>query len=581
MLIGPGHRWRWLALVGLALLVTMAEAFGAGLIFLLLGLITDPRNTPELPVVGDIARFAPGVDQSRLVIVVAVAIAIFFLCRSALVFFQTYVQQRIVQNAGAKLATQLMRGYLAMSYEDHLHRNSSELIRNALQSVQSVVSNALVPAVRLLAEIFVICGLLIVLVLVSPLATALAVGLFGPLIWLLMRTVHPRVRHLGRVAQRTVGENLQIAQQSLEGIRDVTLLGRDRYFVQEFARSRKQYARAQYLRASLAELIPALAESLLVVFIVAFFVISLIAGEDAGGTLSTLGVFAYAGLRLQPSLRKIAAALNNLKFGSAAVDDVYADVHRFASDVSPSAERMPLRERLEFDGVTFNYQGTTHAAIRDVNFTVQPGAAIGICGPTGGGKSTLIDLVAGLLVPTEGRVMVDGRSIHEDIAAWHRQLGVVSQSIFLLDGTVRANIALGFSPEDVDEERLLEAVNLAQLNSVIAGLPEGLETVVGERGTRLSGGQRQRVAIARALYRRPDVLLLDEGTSALDNETEEELIAALERLRGKHTIFLVAHRLTSVRNCDRILVVEDGRISDSGTFEELTHRHRLFTPFRS
>jgi ATP-binding cassette, subfamily B, bacterial PglK len=296
-----------------------------------------------------------------------------------------------------------------------------------------------------------------------------------------------------------------------------------------------------------------------------------------------LGLFAYVGLRLQPSLRNIVIATNGLKFGAAAVDDVHADLQNFAQTATQprrtANEKLPFRNTLVLDDVTFRYEGTRQHALKSVQVTIKPGEAIGVCGPTGGGKSTLVDLIVGLQEPTAGRVVVDGNSIHNHLAAWQIQLGVVSQSVFLLDGTLRENIALGIPNDEIDDELVAEAVRLAQLETFIASLPQGLETRVGERGVRLSGGQRQRVAIARALYRRPSVVVFDEGTSALDNETETELVEALERLRGERTLIMVAHRLTTVRRCDRILVVEDGRISDTGTFDELASRHRLFATF--
>lgn len=216
-----------------------------------------------------------------------------------------------------------------------------------------------------------------------------------------------------------------------------------------------------------------------------------------------------------------------------------------------------------------------------ITMEIGPGQTIGICGPTGGGKTTLLDLLTGLLAPTTGRVVVDGIDLADCVSTWQRNLGVVSQTPFLVDDTLRRNIALGRDDADVDELALAEAVELAQLSTFVAGLPKGLETRVGERGVRLSGGQRQRVAIARALYRRPAMLIFDEATSALDNLTEAELLAAIERLRGKLTIVIVAHRLSTISRVDRVIFVEDGRVTGSGTYDELMLNHRRFRQMAS
>lgn len=578
-LVGHGRRLKWLALIALALIVTVMEAIGAALIFLLLALVTEPDATVELPVVGDLSRFAPELSHEQFMIVVAAGIAIFTIVRSGVVFAQTYIQQRVVHNAGARLATRLLRGYLATPYAFHMRRNSAELIRNSLHSAQSVISHAVVPIVRLIAEVLVIVGLTGLLVAVSPLATAMAAAVLAPAIWILMRLIHPRVKRLGRQAQQSIQDSLQTAQQSLEGFRDVRLLGREAHFGNEFSRSRRSHSTALYKRAAWAELPPVVIEGGLVLFIVLFFIANLIGDGSPGATVPILGLFAYVGMRLQPSLRKIVGAVNNMKFGTAAVDDVHADLQRLPESILDGAEETGAFADLRLEHVTFQYDESDTPAVRDVFLTVEPGQAIGICGPTGGGKSTLIDLIVGLLVPTKGRVLVNGRDIHEDVRAWQRQLGVVSQSVFLLDGTLRENIAFGLREREIDDDLVATAVRLAQLETFVASLPQGLETRVGERGVRLSGGQRQRVAIARALYHRPKVIVFDEGTSALDNETEADLIADLHELRGAHTIIMVAHRLTTVRRCDRIFVIENAAITDSGTFEELSGRHRLFASF--
>jgi ABC-type multidrug transport system fused ATPase/permease subunit len=293
-----------------------------------------------------------------------------------------------------------------------------------------------------------------------------------------------------------------------------------------------------------------------------------------------LGLFAYVGLKLQPSMQRIVRGINNLKFASAAIDDVHADlvlVEREAPDLAEeSPPPLPFEREVLVEGVSFAYEGTDRPALKDVDLRIGAGEAIGICGPTGGGKTTLADLITGLLTPTSGRVIVDGVDIREHVRAWHSNLGVVPQMVFLVDDSLRRNIALGLPDKEIDEEAVSEAVHLAQLDEVVAALPQGLDTVVGERGVRISGGQRQRVSIARALYRQPKVLILDEGTAALDNSTEQKLMEALERLRGDHTIILIAHRLSTVRRCDRIVYVDEGRIAGTDTYDGLIRENTAF-----
>jgi ATP-binding cassette, subfamily B, bacterial PglK len=578
-LLGPGRRRKWAILVVLAIIVTAVETTGAGLVFLLLGLAAQPDVPVDLPVIGDLRRLLPATDQQTALVLTAAVVGAFFIVRGLLIAGQTYAQQRVAHNAGAQLSRRLVRGYLAMPYAFHLRRNSAELIRNAVQSTQVVVQQVLFPSIRLVAEALLFLGLFALLVIVSPVATGLAVVVLGPTVWLILRVVQPRMKHWGRAAQSASRDSLQSAQQSLQGFRDVRLLGRERTFETQFARNRLDFARSQYMRATLADIPRALIETALVLFIVVFFALTVTLEGAAAGTLPVLGLFAYAGIRLQPSLNRIVSAVNNLRFAGPAINDLVEDL-RLAEQVgtpAETAEQLAFEQSIKLRDVSYTYDGAAAPALTDVNLTIARGAAVGICGPTGGGKTTLVDLIVGLLPPTAGHVLVDGRDIHEHLAAWHRQLGVVSQSVFLLDDTLRRNIAFGQPDAEIDEQRLLEAVRIAQLEEFLNSLPEGLDTTVGERGVRLSGGQRQRIAIARALYRQPSVLILDEGTAALDNQTEAVLMEALEELRGDRTIIMVAHRITTVRACDRIFVVEDGRISDEGTFEELARRHALFS----
>jgi ATP-binding cassette, subfamily B, bacterial PglK len=580
-LIGRERRRRWLLLIVLALAVSGFEAAGALLVLLMLGLVTAPDERLVLPAVGDVRTWLPGLEQDELLLLAAVFIAAFFLVRAAVVLAQAYLQHRVANNAGARLSTRLLHGYLSMPYEFHLRRNSAELIRNAYDTVQVVVREVFAPSARMLSDSFVVVGMLAVLLVTAPAATVMAAAVLGPMIYVLLRVVHPWLKGLGRISQRMSKQSLQSLQQSLQGVREIKLVGREGYFRKEFSDRRRAYARAQGLRATAREIPHTTLETALILFILAFLAVSVMAGRSAVGGLAVLGLFAYAALRMQPALNKIVSGLNALKFAAPAIDQLWDDLvlADHAIEQSRTAKAVPplrFEQEIRVEHLGFRYAGTTTDVLRDINLTIRWGESIGIVGPTGGGKSTLVDVLVGLLEPTTGTVRVDGVDISEHPPAWQRNIGVVPQSVFLLDDTLRRNIALGERDADIDEARLREALRMAQLEHFIASLPEGLETMVGERGVRLSGGQRQRVAIARALYRGPSVLVFDEGTSSLDNVTEAELIRALDRLRGKRTVITVAHRLTTVRGCDRIILVRDGRIVDEAPFELLVAHNPEF-----
>ena len=580
-LIRPDRLTKWVGMIALAGVVSLFEVVGAGIIFTLLGMAATPDATVQLPLVGDIRALFPGVDDDTLLAGLAGATALFFVLRAALVISQTYVRSRIADNAGARIASRLMLGYLRMPYAFHLQRNSAELVRNAFQTVSMVVQKVILPAASLIAECLLVAGLTIFLLVVETQATLIAGAVMGVAVTLLLRVVQPRLKLLGRRTQTASKESLKTMQQSLQGIREIRLLDREEFFASQFRASRGDYARSRYLASAASEIPRMMIETTLVIFILAFLAFTVLTVGDATETLASLGIMAYVGMRVQPSLQKVVTAANDLRFATASIDDLDEERRLLAlawqPRMEPPGDPVPeMQHQLELRDVTFTYEGADRPALDRVSLTVPAGGSVGICGPTGGGKSTLVDVMTGLLEPEEGQVLVDGVDIQRNVSSWHRQLGVVSQNVFVMDDTLRRNIALGFDDDDIDEQALQEAVSLARLEDLLGQLPRGLDTVVGERGVRMSGGQRQRVAIARALFRQPSVIVLDEGTSALDGATETAFMQGIEELREHHTLVMVAHRLSTVRKCDQIYLVEDGRIAEAGTYDELLARSATF-----
>ncbi len=570
-LVGRDRPWRWVLLLVLALLVSGLEMVGAVVIYTLLALIADPGGSIELPLVGDLRGRFSGVDDTTLLLWLVATIAVFLMLRSVVKIGAKYVQARVAHNAGVRLSAELFEGYLRWPYSRHLTRPTAELIRNSHEAVQKLVTQVLLPVIRIAAEGVLVLSLLVVLVALAPLATLGAVVVVGGAAVLLLVVVQPRLKRLGRVRHHESKMTLNALQQGLFGIRDVKVLGREAAFAGTYRAGRARMARSDILRETVAQLPTIVLELALLGFILVYFAITLLQRGAAQDTLSVLGLFAYAGLRLQPSLQQIVSGLNDLKFSAAPLQDLHDDLVTMDRGRGPQkpATPLPFTTALELEQVRFRYARADREALQGIDLTIRPGEQIGICGPTGGGKTTLVDIITGLLPPTGGRVLVDGADVHQHKREWQANLGIVPQMVFLTDDTLRRNIALGVPDDQIDDQAVEEAVQLAQLQEFVDQLPEGLETTVGERGVRVSGGQRQRVAIARALYRRPSVLIFDEGTSALDNATEALLIDAIERLRGQHTIILVAHRLSTVRNCDRIVFLEHGQMTGLGTYHDL------------
>jgi len=430
------------------------------------------------------------------------------------------------------------------------------------------------------SEAMLVAAVVVVLVATSPLGTAVAVVTIGPVVLLLLKRFQPALESQGQEAHRRTEESLAALQQTLQGIREVVLSGREAVFSRRFTAVRTALARAYYIRAVLVDVPRVVLETVVIVFVMGFIAVGALRGGDASGTLAVLGLFAYAVLRVLPSLNRVLFNVNTLRFSAALVDALRADLALLETTAARRDEdvgELAFVERLVVDDVWYAFAGSDRSVLQGIRLVVRPGQSVGIVGATGSGKSTLVDVLVGLLTPQRGSIVVDGVPLEgAAVRSWQRRTGVVSQAVFLLDDTIRRNIALGVDDDEIDEEAVLRATRLAQLDDVLAEMPEGLGTRVGERGVKLSGGQRQRVAIARALYRSPSVLVFDEGTSALDTVTETAVIRALQSVRAHTTLIVVAHRLTTVRECDLIVLLDGGRVLDSGSYDELASRHQLF-----
>jgi ABC-type multidrug transport system fused ATPase/permease subunit len=428
----------------------------------------------------------------------------------------------------------------------------------------------------LVSEAFVALGILAVLVAQLPaaarVAAAATAGVTILLLWLTQR------RHIrwGRLLHQAHFQKLQSLRQSLAAVKEAKILGRERYFGRRFARIRSAQGDLEAVQLT-TEILPRLVVETTFVMALATLIILTWLRPDAAGNLTlTLGIFAYGGLRLLPSLHLLVYRFNRIGSGEASVQAVAGDWRELEPYIEVSLETetaIALTQSVVFDAVSFAYEdshgGPGEPALSQIDLAIHRGESIGIVGPTGAGKTTFVDLMLGVLEPTSGTILVDGRDIRWSLRAWQKQIGYVPQSVYLIDDTIRRNIALGLEDAEIDESRVLEAARDAQLDGFLSGLAEGLDTVAGERGLRLSGGERQRIAIARALYRRPTVLIFDEATAALDNVTEQALTNTIQSLHGRVTTVFIAHRLSTVQSCDRLIFLRNGKIVDVGSYAEL------------
>lgn len=572
-LIEPASRRKWAALGALSLAVSVFELLGALLILVLFQIAQDPGGSVALPVIGDAGGLLERTSPGRRVTYAGLAVALFFLARGGVTVVQLYLQFRMASQTAMQVGARLLRGYLAMPFALHLRDNSSRLIRNINESTEVLSRNVLVSLIALISDTTVVVVMVALLLITAPVITLVAGAVLGGTVLLMLKIIQPRLGRLGVLSQEKIRAGLQSLNQSFNGIRDVQLYGRQEFFSDDFLRHRHEYIRASYTTNTLAAIPRVSTETVFVLFIVGALLVIQLTGGSPADKLAVVGLFAYSALRILPAVNRIMLSLTLLRSGRAALDIVHADLVKLEGrpqSAVDGAAPVSFQDRIVVQDIAFRYDASAEDVLVGVDLVIEKGSAVGLVGPSGGGKSTLIDVLVGLLKPTSGSVIVDGVDIRRNLTGWQANLGMVPQAVFLTDDTLRRNIAFGINDVDIDDSRIDSAVRMAQLDKFIAGLPAGLDTFVAEAGMRLSGGQRQRVAIARALYREPPILILDEGTSALDNLTEAQIIETLNRLKGKYTVIAVAHRLSSVRNCDQIVLVENGRIAKVGSYDELT-----------
>ena len=581
-LLGPNERRRGLIVLGLLVVVAFFEVLGVASIMPFIAVLTNPEvvETNEY-----LAALYGWLGFSTLDhFLVFLGLAFFSLLVLSLAFnaLGTWARLRFSHNRVYTWGTRLVGGYLRQPYEWFLNRHSSDLATSVLSEVNQVVNQALLPAMGMIASSLVVVFLMTLLIAVDPLL-ALSVGGFlasaYAAVYFLLRK---QLRRIGIERQKAMRERFHVVQEAFGGVKDIKIGGLEETAVERFLGPSRRMARA-IIRAGLISELPSMAMQGLLFGAMLLTLVYLVAVH--GGVqeaVPIVALYALAGYRLMPAIKTIYRDIAQLKFSEPALDALARDfatlqIHPPRKSVQAQA-RIPLREILELRDVSYSYPNAPRPALDSVSISIPAFSTVALVGSTGSGKTTMVDLVLGLLRPHEGELVVDGRVIDDaSVRQWQRSLGYVPQQIFLSDDSVAANIAFGLPRKDIDTVAVEAAARVANLHEfVVKELPDGYDTHVGERGVRLSGGQRQRIGIARALYHDPDVLIMDEATSALDNITERAVMEAVHNLGHRKTIILIAHRLSTVRHCDCIYLLEHGRLQAQGSYDKLVATDERF-----
>lgn len=477
-----------------------------------------------------------------------------------------YAQYSFIYNNQLRVAGRLIDCYLKKPYTYHLDHNSSNMIRNIMLDTERLFQ--LILSVLNVASEGLLSLLLVIYLLISdPSMTITLAVLLIACMGIYRMLTRKKVNMYGQINQEYDGRMHQAINQALGAVKDIKILHREKYFVNQFVNCGKKKMNALVNTNFFGTVPRYLIETVCVSGIMSVLLVKLKTGTDLNSILPELAAFAVAAFKLMPSAGKISNYANLISFLTPSIDLIYKDIKDTEDmvqvelvDKGESMSHDSEVRSIDIEHVTYSYPGGEKNVLDDVNFKIPLGTSVGLIGPSGAGKSTMADVILGILFPQSGAVMYGKMNVHEYPLCWSEKLAYIPQAIYLADDTVRSNIAFGIEKSDIDDAKVWSALEEAQLADFIRSLPEGLETTVGERGVRLSGGQRQRIGIARALYGNPEILVLDEATSALDTETESAVMEAIDRLHGRKTLLIIAHRLTTIRNCDTIFRVENSQV---------------------
>ncbi len=568
-MIFPRKERRYFVLLFFLILIGTAFDFlGVSLILPLVNLLIAPEQLSGRSWYRLLTRIVPVEDPNSLLLVLVLLIIAVYVLKNLYAIYMSVVQGVFLARNQVNTSAKLLDCFMRKPYSFHLQHNSAEVIRsinNDVSSAYDIVSSIIGLVTRGLITLLLIAYLILVDFWLTV-SIVLGLGLYSLVYFLLVRK---KLKASGEESREVSVRMIKAIVQSVGGIKEVKVMGRERYFVDSYAKNGDAFVRIRRRMAVLAGVPPRLLEILCVSGVLGLVAVKIALRQDLSSVMGSLSAFAVAAIKLMPSAKSINSTINNISYrmpGLNAVCELIDD--NWGTDIGQAkiSSRDRIRSRqakladIRVERLSFTYPESDTPVLRDVDLTIKAGSSVGIVGVTGAGKTTLVDLILGLLEPQQGRILYDGRDIRADYADWQSRIGYIPQNIYLTDETIRANVALGIPEEEIDDRQVWKALDDAQLGDFVRGLKNGLDTKIGEMGVRISGGQRQRIGIARALYYDPDILFLDEATAALDSATEQAVMASVKALSREKTCIIIAHRLSTIEHCDELYQVREGRV---------------------
>ena len=555
-------------LVGITIIIFfggIAELLGVSSIMPFINMILVPDEMMSNKYVVMFCNIFNVNDFNTVMVALTLGIILLYIAKNVYMVFMNYLQYHFTYFGLRDLSCRLMNSYMAQSYPFHVEHNSAELIRNVNTDTNMFYSTVL-NFLQLISE-GVVCVLLVGYLMYEDAVIALVVaGSMGVFVFGFMRMFRREFKKMGAEYRIYNEQQLRCMNQSFGGIKEIKIAEKEGFFEKNYHKISTDLARNQVRNGLFNAMPKPVMEVLCIGSILAIVAVKVMSNSaDTAHFISVLAVFAVAAFRLLPSINKVSGHIGVIIYDKAAVEAVYNQLNAIkdvkVEQKADEASKFAFEKEIKMDNVTFRYDGGEKDVLNNVTLEVPKNKSVAFIGPSGAGKTTTVDIILGVLSPNKGKILVDGIDVSEHMHAWHDKIGYIPQTIYLMDDTIRNNIAFGVNPEDINDEDVWKALEEAQLKDFVEKMENGLDTVIGELGVRLSGGQRQRIGIARALYRKPEVLVLDEATSALDSETEKAVMEAIDELQGKMTLLIIAHRLTTIKNCDIVYEIKDASVT--------------------
>jgi len=582
-LLTPPERKRAGVLMGMILVMAFLDMLGVASILPFMAVLANPdllHSNAVLNTAFTTSRHIGIHTTEQFLFVLGVLVFVLLVTSLAFKALTTYAQTRFALMREYSIGKSLVEGYLHQPYSWFLNRHSADLGKNILSEVSTVIGNGMYPLMALMAQSAVALALLMLLIIIDP-ELALSVGVVLGLAYAgIYAVISGWLKRLGQSRIQANQDRFTAVSEAFSAAKEVKVGGLEQAYIQRFAKPAEIYAKGQATVQLIAQLPRFVLEAIAFGGMLLVILYLMSKSGSFADALPIIAIYTFAGYRLMPALQQMYQAVTQLRFVGPALDALYQDLMSQQCANVQHGQLMPLAftQAIKLTQVSYSYPNAPEPALKGIDLTIPVHSTVGFVGATGSGKTTMVDIILGLLEPQDGQLIIDGQVITAtNRRHWQRAIGYVPQHIYLSDASVADNIAFGVNAQDIDPQAVERAAKIANLHEfVVNDLPQGYATTVGERGVRLSGGQRQRIGIARALYHNPQVLILDEATSALDNLTEQAVMEAVNNLGHDITIILIAHRLSTVRQCDQIYLLERGEVKASGTYDELSASSQRF-----